>query len=668
MRSRTAVRDLAGRARTRFINVESAAGSAELEPALLDGRILILDPRLGSARIGVAVEHPWASELPSENRMAITTDDAEQLRIVDRPGATSQGHQASTDQVVAAIEAFSPDVTVFRPGPASLPLAVIAERLLRDGVPLVMAVEDTWFDDLAQTWPDRSRYWSRLLVGFARRSSAVFASSDALAATLASRWGIGVAAWIPGAHAVANIAPLRSSTTELRLAAAPDIRPGYGGNSLLLAALAVHQDPTSTLSIRTQARGDGHTIGPALGGLDGVEITPPGSTPPNLTDHYADADAVLYCHDFHGAASQHEAVPDTIPGLLASGRPIIAIGPAGAAAIELLRETGAALVVDTPEPGRIAWCINELRDPERRSALGQAATAALHHLRQRQPTRLLSTATSITRQNTSSDRVDRLRNAHAGQRCIIVGNGPSLRDTELDLLDGEVVFASNAIHLLFDDVAWRPMWYSAVDPLYLHERHEDIAQLLADNPMITGVFPTASPMHDGSGRIVRPDTLFADHPNALFVEPLGEMSSTSPHGAFSIDLTAGMVQPATVTIALMQMAAHLGFSELILIGCDTTYTIPDSVATSGPDVPDGSGEKLIITSTLDDDANHFAPDYFGAGRSWHHPRVDNMIRHYELSDEVLRLLGVTVVNATVGGALEVFPRTSLSDALARTSR
>jgi len=140
------------------------------------------------------------------------------------------------------------------------------------------------------------------------------------------------------------------------------------------------------------------------------------------------------------------------------------------------------------------------------------------------------------------------------------------------------------------------------------------------------------------------------------------MSTDSPFGSFSTDLAAGLVQPATVTVALLQIAAHLGFDKIVLIGCDTSYSIPKTVVRSGPAVPGHEDEQLVLTST-DDDPNHFSPDYFGAGRSWHHPRVDNMIRHYELADVVLRSLGIEVLNATVGGALEVFERRPLADAL-----
>ncbi len=624
-------------------------------------RLVVLDPRIGQPSNGVDVVHPWLAELDPEDALAVTVDDGENLRLVDRPGGSSQGHPADVDEVVAALDAHQPDLVVFCAGPGAIPLVTVAERLIRSDVPVVLLVEDQWYLDLLDSWPDRGRFWDGTLASVARRSSAVFASSDLLASQLSETWGVDVGTWVVGSPVDARPAPMGVQSERLRLACAPDPAPGYGIASTMLVGLAVHQAPNVTLALRSQARGEGNSVADALATLNGVSATAPGQRPPALADHYADADIVVFCQDFSAGRSQQPAIPGAVPALLASGRPVLAVGPAGNAAIEYLRGTGAALVVDTPEPARITWCLQQFADPEARQKMGANAGLAHHALRGQRPD--LRVVVESRPDRREGGPLGSIRARHAGQRCVIVGNGPSLRQTDLGLLDNEIMFASNGIHLLFDEVKWRPTYYAAVDPLYLHERHDDIRTLLDAHPDTTGVFPTHVPMHDDSGATVRPPDLLPDIPNAVFVDPLGEMSHHSPFGAFSVDLAAGLVQPATVTIALMQIAAHLGFTEMILVGCDTSYTIPDTVDRSGPDVPGSDGEKLIITSTADDDPNHFAADYFGQGRSWHHPRVDNMIRHYRLAHDVLRMLGVSVVNATEGGALEVFPRLPLAEAL-----
>ena len=109
----------------------------------------------------------------------------------------------------------------------------------------------------------------------------------------------------------------------------------------------------------------------------------------------------------------------------------------------------------------------------------------------------------------------------------------------------------------------------------------------------------------------------------------------------------------SVTIAAMQLAVHLGFNPIYLIGCDTNYKVPDTTKI------EGSSDFLI--STENDDPNHFDPGYFGKDSRWHQPKPERMIMHYAKAKDVCDDLGVKVINATVGGKLEVFPRIDYVD-------
>jgi hypothetical protein len=118
---------------------------------------------------------------------------------------------------------------------------------------------------------------------------------------------------------------------------------------------------------------------------------------------------------------------------------------------------------------------------------------------------------------------------------------------------------------------------------------------------------------------------------------------------FSLRVPSFVAAVKTVTITAIQLAVHMGFNPIYLIGCDTRYTIPASVL-------EDSGNRQALLSTLDDDPNHFDPRYFGYGRRWHQPNPELMVQHYQLVEAVLSARGVAVFNATVGGDLEVFPR------------
>lgn len=56
-----------------------------------------------------------------------------------------------------------------------------------------------------------------------------------------------------------------------------------------------------------------------------------------------------------------------------------------------------------------------------------------------------------------------LQGQYAGQCCFLMGNGPSLNQTNLYQLAGEYVWGVNRCYLLFDRIDWRPAFYVAID-------------------------------------------------------------------------------------------------------------------------------------------------------------------------------------------------------------
>jgi len=96
----------------------------------------------------------------------------------------------------------------------------------------------------------------------------------------------------------------------------------------------------------------------------------------------------------------------------------------------------------------------------------------------------------------------------------------------------------------------------------------------------------------------------------------------------------------------MQLAYYLGFSEVYLIGMDFSYQIRETDKKA-------AGTTLISN---DDDVNHFHPDYFGKGKKWHDPKLENVAKNYILAKKMFEKDGRKIYNATIGGELEIFER------------
>ncbi|MCK5647224.1 MAG: hypothetical protein KAH97_10610, partial [Anaerolineales bacterium] len=57
-----------------------------------------------------------------------------------------------------------------------------------------------------------------------------------------------------------------------------------------------------------------------------------------------------------------------------------------------------------------------------------------------------------------------------------------------------------------------------------------------------------------------------------------------------------------------------------------------------------------------DDPNHFAPEYFGKGISWQLPDLEASEFAYEMARQAYDRAGRRILDATIGGNLNVFPK------------
>lgn len=218
------------------------------------------------------------------------------------------------------------------------------------------------------------------------------------------------------------------------------------------------------------------------------------------------------------------------------------------------------------------------------------------------------------------------RNRFKGERAIIIGNGPSLRSTDLSLLQGEYTFGLNRVYLLFDELRFQTTFLVAVNQLLISQVAKDLSKVQSQK------------FFGWSSR-----GLFSATNDQTFVQ-----SRRQP--GFVEDVRLGVWEGATVTYVAMQLAFHMGFSEIVLVGVDHRFV------TTGP------AHEVVVSSGPDQ--NHFHPNYFGSGFRWQLPDLETSEYAYQLALDSYNRAGRRVVDATVGGNLNVFPKVDLAEALA----
>ena len=222
---------------------------------------------------------------------------------------------------------------------------------------------------------------------------------------------------------------------------------------------------------------------------------------------------------------------------------------------------------------------------------------------------------------TSGRRLKQWRNRYAGQRAVILCNGPSLLESDLSLLHNTFTFGLNKINLLFDKTDFRPSCVVCVNTSVVEQNASFFSA--TDLPL----FLTSRGL-----------PYVAPRPNICYLH------STS-HRAFSKDCSMSVYESCTVTYVALQLAFRMGFRQVALIGADHNFH------TQGP------ANKWVVSGDRDD--SHFDPDYFAGGMRWQLPDLFESEVGYTMARRMFEAHDGAVYNATVGGCLEVFPRIEL---------
>jgi hypothetical protein len=257
---------------------------------------------------------------------------------------------------------------------------------------------------------------------------------------------------------------------------------------------------------------------------------------------------------------------------------------------------------------------------------------------------------SLLRQNSSAvlSANSRFHGIHAGKRCFVIGNGPSLNSQDLGLLKKEITYTCNAFYLHPILSQWQPRYHSHVDP-----------RAFDGSVDMTNWFRE----------------LCEKMPNTKFFLPLNARDSIVVKNQFpqertyycaftgkmcvhlkSVNITRPIPSVESASLFGIALAMYMGCNPIYLIGMDHDFLAAREVST-----------HFYNTGMVDD-----------AGLNFDRSAIpyDKMLR------DVLRFWGgyrnlkkladskeIKIYNATNGGFLDVFERVeyeSLHDTLMTT--
>lgn len=291
-----------------------------------------------------------------------------------------------------------------------------------------------------------------------------------------------------------------------------------------------------------------------------------------------------------------------------------------------------------------------------------------------------------------------MKDKYTDERIFILGNGPSLNETDLSRLTSEYTLAMNKVSKLYDDTSWRPsFYYNALPPSHALIP-QDLDIILRNVTNRTVCF-----LNENWHEEVRQDTNFFSFERwSLFGSPFDHIGRDEIQQKpieylfeFWSDNVESIVYHYHSMYGAVQLAVWLGFDKIYFLGCDLgmEYDNPHMVFQSGLDPHRFEGTKIeyirrslghrpvqsivnaiamkIIKSDYQSDIlnnllykgrnDHFTEEYFEELVIQDSVRHEKEIKKGHLvCKRICNHKNIEIKNATIGGDLEIYDRVDLS--------
>lgn len=163
---------------------------------------------------------------------------------------------------------------------------------------------------------------------------------------------------------------------------------------------------------------------------------------------------------------------------------------------------------------------------------------------------------SVSRSKTLVKKNDVFKNKHAGERCLILGTGPSLSDVDLSFIKDEIIFGVNFLYKSDIIKQIKPQYYCLYDEIFHGKNIDDTRDVFDKLPETTFFVRTKTFKNFERNGLLRNNVYF-------------QSCNVFQHGDYiKVDMTKNMTAPYNVVLGCIQTAIYMGFKEIYLLGCD----------------------------------------------------------------------------------------------------
>jgi hypothetical protein len=209
--------------------------------------------------------------------------------------------------------------------------------------------------------------------------------------------------------------------------------------------------------------------------------------------------------------------------------------------------------------------------------------------------------------------IEDFKDIHKGERGFVIGNGPSLNNIDLSLLDNEITFGGNKIYL---HESFSPKYYSTEDWTFIKQEFDTINSYKEPEYKFTSKTPI--------GRLIKGN-------NVVYID----FSRSGP--GKNIRRTCDKENNkfywmSTITNLLIQLAYYMGCNPIYLIGVDHFL--------------ESTNEPL----------KHFTNEYLKENTKYNPTDKETIELGYKINRDSLKKKGYSIINLTPNTYLDIFKK------------
>lgn len=244
------------------------------------------------------------------------------------------------------------------------------------------------------------------------------------------------------------------------------------------------------------------------------------------------------------------------------------------------------------------------------------------------------------------------KNKHQGERCFILGTGPSINQQNLSLLKGELCFAVSHFFLHQDIKTIAPKYQilAPYHPPFNFQTLEKVfsgfdAHYTKDVTYFFGYRPYKYSIYNflqNNPQYQKENNYFLDYSYSQILDEKNYLNSEL------WDICKSPFQIRTVIYSALQLSIYMGCKQIYLLGCDHDYLRDTSRVMNHHFYKEEDGVSDVEHLSCFSTERWFEEYYF----RW---------KQYRLMREYATTNNIEIYNATQGGMLDVFPRVDLND-------